>query len=155
MLLARRLVEAGVRLVTVDLRWWDTHVKGFESLRLGFLPRLDRAYSALIEDLDARGLLDIDAGARLGRVRPHAAGEQRRRPRSLSQRVQRGAGRRAGQGRPRGRRVGREGRVPEDATRRRRRTCWRRCIAISASIRRPQYLEQRPAGSGAAQRQAD
>src|SRR5262249_9682792 len=46
-LLARRLVEAGVRLVTVDLRWWDTHVKGFESLRLGFLPRFDRAYSAL------------------------------------------------------------------------------------------------------------
>jgi hypothetical protein len=57
-LLARRLIEAGVRLVTVDLRWWDTHVKGFESLRLGFLPRFDRAYSALIEDLDARGLLE-------------------------------------------------------------------------------------------------
>src|SRR4029077_6796705 len=50
-------VEAGVRLVTVDLRWWDTHVKGFESLRDGFLPRFDRAYSALIEDLDQRGLL--------------------------------------------------------------------------------------------------
>jgi hypothetical protein len=57
-LLARRLVEAGVRLVTVDLRWWDTHVKGFESLRLGFLPRFDRAYSALIEDLENRGLLE-------------------------------------------------------------------------------------------------
>jgi hypothetical protein len=57
-LLARRLVEAGVRLVTVDLRWWDTHVKGFESLRLGFLPRFDRAYSALVEDLEARGLLE-------------------------------------------------------------------------------------------------
>jgi hypothetical protein len=57
-LLARRLVEAGVRLVTVDLRWWDTHVLGFESLRLGFLPRFDRAYSALIEDLDQRGLLE-------------------------------------------------------------------------------------------------
>jgi hypothetical protein len=56
-LLARRLVEAGVRLVTVDLRWWDTHVKGFESLRVGFLPRFDRAYSALIEDLDQRGIL--------------------------------------------------------------------------------------------------
>jgi hypothetical protein len=56
-LLARRLVEAGVRLVTVDLRWWDTHVKGFESLRDGFLPRFDKAYSALIEDLDQRGLL--------------------------------------------------------------------------------------------------
>lgn len=58
MLLARRLVEAGVRLVTVDLRWWDTHVLGFDSLRRGFLPRFDQAYSALIEDLDDRGLLD-------------------------------------------------------------------------------------------------
>jgi hypothetical protein len=57
-LLARRLVEAGVRLVTVDLRWWDTHVKGFDSLRRGFLPRFDRAYSALIEDLETRGLLE-------------------------------------------------------------------------------------------------
>ena len=57
-LLARRLVEAGVRLVTVDLRWWDTHVKGFESLREGFLPRFDRAYSALLEDLEARGLTE-------------------------------------------------------------------------------------------------
>jgi uncharacterized protein (DUF1501 family) len=42
----------------VYLSWWDTHVKGFESLRLGFLPRFDRAYSALIEDLGQRGLLD-------------------------------------------------------------------------------------------------
>ncbi len=58
MLLARRLVEAGVRLVTVDLRWWDTHVKGFDSLRRGFLPRFDRAYSALIEDMHQRGLLE-------------------------------------------------------------------------------------------------
>ncbi len=57
-LLARRLVEAGVRLVTVDLRWWDTHVKGFDSMRRGFMPRFDRAYTALIEDLKARGLLD-------------------------------------------------------------------------------------------------
>ncbi len=47
-----------MRLVTVDLRWWDTHVKGFESLRLGFLPRFDQAYSALIEDLEQRGLLE-------------------------------------------------------------------------------------------------
>jgi uncharacterized protein (DUF1501 family) len=57
-LLARRLVEAGVRLVTVDLRWWDTHVLGFDSLRRGFLPRFDQAYSALIEDLEQRGLLE-------------------------------------------------------------------------------------------------
>ncbi|MFO0969686.1 MAG: DUF1501 domain-containing protein [Gemmataceae bacterium] len=58
MLLARRLVEAGVRLVTVDLRWWDTHVLGFDSLRRGFLPRWDQAFPALLEDLEARGLLE-------------------------------------------------------------------------------------------------
>jgi hypothetical protein len=58
MLLARRLVEAGVRLVTVDVRWWDTHVEGVETMRDGFLPRWDRAYTALIEDLDQRGLLE-------------------------------------------------------------------------------------------------
>jgi hypothetical protein len=58
MLLARRLIEAGVRLVTVDLRWWDTHVLGFDSLRRGFLPRFDQAYPALIEDLENRGLLE-------------------------------------------------------------------------------------------------
>jgi hypothetical protein len=57
-LLARRLVEAGVPLVTVDCRWWDTHVKGYETMRDGFLPRWDQAYSALIEDLEQRGLLD-------------------------------------------------------------------------------------------------
>jgi hypothetical protein len=57
LLLARRLVEAGVRLVTVDVRWWDTHVQGFDTMRNGFLPRWDRAYTALIEDLEQRGLL--------------------------------------------------------------------------------------------------
>jgi uncharacterized protein (DUF1501 family) len=57
-LLARRLVEAGVRLVTVDLRWWDTHEDNFWSLKNGFLPRFDQCYSALIEDLSERGLLD-------------------------------------------------------------------------------------------------
>lgn len=57
-LLARRLVEAGVRLVTVDARWWDTHSDNFYSLRQGFLPRWDQAYSALINDLDSRGLLE-------------------------------------------------------------------------------------------------
>ncbi|QDT29325.1 hypothetical protein Enr10x_46770 [Gimesia panareensis] len=58
LLLGRRLVEAGVRLVTVDCRWWDTHVEGFDSMKNGFLPRWDQAYSALIEDLDQRGLLE-------------------------------------------------------------------------------------------------
>src|SRR5260370_40553159 len=81
-LLARRLVEAGVRLVTVDLRWWDTHVLGFESLRLGFLPRFDQAYSALIEDLERRGLLEstmVIAWGEFGRT-PRVNNDARRDP---------------------------------------------------------------------------
>jgi uncharacterized protein (DUF1501 family) len=57
-LLARRLVEAGVRLVTVDLRWWDTHVEGFDSMKNGFGSRWDQAYTALLEDLERRGLME-------------------------------------------------------------------------------------------------
>ncbi|MDP6555841.1 MAG: DUF1501 domain-containing protein [Pirellulaceae bacterium] len=57
-LLGRRLVEAGVRLVTVDCRWWDTHIQGVDSMRKGFLPRWDLCYSALIEDLQQRDLLE-------------------------------------------------------------------------------------------------
>lgn len=64
-LLARRLIEAGSRFVTVTDRGWDTHDKLFNRLKEGFtggtagkIPKLDVAYSALIEDLAARGMLD-------------------------------------------------------------------------------------------------
>ncbi|QDU94865.1 hypothetical protein Pla8534_26730 [Lignipirellula cremea] len=71
MLLSRRLVEAGVRLVTVDLRWWDFHKEGFDSQRRGFLPRFDQAYTALIEDLEQHGLLEktlVVAWGEIGRT---------------------------------------------------------------------------------------
>lgn len=57
-LLARRLVEAGVHFVTVTDGGWDTHQNNFSSLKTRLLPRLDRAYSALLADLHDRGLLD-------------------------------------------------------------------------------------------------
>jgi hypothetical protein len=57
-LLARRLVEAGVHFVTVTDGGWDTHINNFRSLRERLLPRLDRAYAALLQDLHDRGLLD-------------------------------------------------------------------------------------------------
>ncbi len=71
MLLARRLVEAGVRLVTVDCRWWDFHKQGFDSQKRGFLPRWDLAYTALLDDLKDRGLLDstlVVAWGEIGRT---------------------------------------------------------------------------------------
>ncbi len=56
-LLARRLVETGVRFVTMDMGGWDTHANNFEELKKK-LPTFDQAYAALIEDLDRRGQLD-------------------------------------------------------------------------------------------------
>ncbi|MCS6863999.1 MAG: DUF1501 domain-containing protein [Gemmataceae bacterium] len=56
MLLARRLVEHGVRFVTVNYPGWDHHRAIFEQLNHK-LPELDRALSALIDDLNTRGLL--------------------------------------------------------------------------------------------------
>jgi len=55
---ARRLVEAGVRFVTMSIGGWDTHANNFASLKDKNLPALDTVLSALIRDLDERGLLD-------------------------------------------------------------------------------------------------
>jgi hypothetical protein len=61
-LLARRLVEAGVRFVTVyyspGISGWDTHKDNFNTLKNSRLPNTDTALSALLEDLRERGLLD-------------------------------------------------------------------------------------------------
>jgi uncharacterized protein (DUF1501 family) len=56
-LMARRLVEAGVPFVEVDFGGWDNHQNIFPTLKDQKLPTLDRAMSALVEDLDQRGLL--------------------------------------------------------------------------------------------------
>ena len=62
LLLSRRLIEAGVRLVTVCTgrridQTWDGHRKHFALMRRSILPYFDRAFSALLEDMDDRGLL--------------------------------------------------------------------------------------------------
>jgi uncharacterized protein (DUF1501 family) len=57
MLLARRLIEAGVRLVSLLYGRWDTHSAHFRGISLQ-MPEFDRAFAALIRDLDQRGLLD-------------------------------------------------------------------------------------------------
>jgi hypothetical protein len=57
-LAARRLVEAGVRFVTISLGGWDTHGKNFDALSKRLLPTLDQTLSALVSDLSERGMLD-------------------------------------------------------------------------------------------------
>lgn len=60
-LLARRLVEAGVPCVEVDLGGWDNHMDIFRTLSTDRLPTLDKAMAALVADLDERGLLQDTA----------------------------------------------------------------------------------------------
>lgn len=57
MLLARRLLEAGVRFVKVNSYHWDWHEDNFNGHK-GACPKVDQSFSAMIEDLAARGMLD-------------------------------------------------------------------------------------------------
>lgn len=62
-LLARRLVEAGVSFVTVNWHqdhrnFWDTHGDNFSRLKRDLMPPADRAFAALLDDLAGRGRLD-------------------------------------------------------------------------------------------------
>jgi Protein of unknown function (DUF1501) len=61
LLLARRLVEAGVPIVQVNMgrvQTWDTHSANFKTLKERLLPPTDRGVGALLDDLESRGLLD-------------------------------------------------------------------------------------------------
>jgi len=65
LLLSRRLIESGVRFVTCfsgsspgDPQAWDTHADNFKRLKSTLMPADDQGFSALIEDLEQRGMLD-------------------------------------------------------------------------------------------------
>lgn len=57
-LMARRLVEAGVRCVTIDHTNWDTHYNNFHVLKQDLLPQLDAALPTLLKDMYDRGLME-------------------------------------------------------------------------------------------------
>ncbi|HAY80685.1 MAG TPA: DUF1501 domain-containing protein [Planctomycetaceae bacterium] len=60
-LLASRLIESGVRFVTVSLGGWDTHRDNFTKLKDTNLPKLDTGLSALLTGLEEKGLLETTA----------------------------------------------------------------------------------------------
>ena len=93
-LLARRLIESGVRFVTVTDGGWDTHTNNFTSLKTRLLPRLDTAVSALLQDLSDRGQLESTLVVVLERLRPDAEGQPLGGPRPLGHGGDRAAGRR-------------------------------------------------------------
>lgn len=57
-LMARRLIEAGVRCVTIDHTNWDTHYNNFDVLEKDLLPHLDAGLPMLLTDLEDRGMLE-------------------------------------------------------------------------------------------------
>ena len=67
-LLGRRLVEAGCRFVGIDHSGWDHHQTIFPSLEKDMLPHVDHAYSALINDLDQRGMLESTLVVMMGEM---------------------------------------------------------------------------------------
>jgi hypothetical protein len=76
-LTARRLVEAGARVVTLNFGRWDFHSGNFKGLRETHLPQFDQGLSALIEDLHQRGLdqdVSVVAWGEFGRT-PRINGE--------------------------------------------------------------------------------
>ena len=93
MLMARRLVAAGVRFVTLTYGGWDMHDNITAGMR-GSMPAFDQAFAALDSRSGPHRSARRDAGHGLQRVRPHAQDQRHRRSRSLAQGVQRGAGRR-------------------------------------------------------------
>jgi hypothetical protein len=69
LLLARRLVEAGVPIVQANMgivQTWDTHSNHFPRMKETLLPPLDQGFSALLDDLEARGLLEETLVVMLG-----------------------------------------------------------------------------------------
>jgi hypothetical protein len=87
LLMARRLVEAGVALVTVNWHddgqnYWDTHGNNFERLKNDLMPPADRGFAALLDDLESRGMLDetlvvwVGEFGRAPRINRAAAGRE-------------------------------------------------------------------------------
>jgi len=62
------LVEAGCRFVGVDHSGWDTHFTCFPSLEKDLIPSVDKAFSALVSDLDQRGLLESTLVVMMGEM---------------------------------------------------------------------------------------
>lgn len=67
-LLGRRLVEAGCRFVGIDAPGWDVHFNCFPSLQGDLIPPADRAFAALVTDLEQRGMLDSTLVVMMGEM---------------------------------------------------------------------------------------
>lgn len=94
LLLARRLIERGVAFVTVNDRGmgqlgWDTHVQNFPTIKNALAPPIDQGVSALLADLDSRGMLERTLVVMMGefgrtpKINPNAGRDHHGRANSL------------------------------------------------------------------------
>jgi hypothetical protein len=67
-LLGRRLVESGCRFIGIDSPGWDVHFNCFPSLKDDLIPPADRAFAALVNDLEERGMLDSTLVVMMGEM---------------------------------------------------------------------------------------
>ena len=121
LLLARRLVQAGVPVVQANMgrvQNWDTHGDNLPDAEEQLLPPLDQGVAALLDDLEATGLLDETLVMMLGEFgrTPKISGNRsrERRPRSLGAVLLRPVRRRRRARRPGHRQVGQDRRLPRD-----------------------------------------
>ena len=148
--MARRLIEGGVRYVTVNhfdtvfnLTCWDMHADGgglnntYLDYERHLCPQFDLAFTALIEDLEQRGLLQGNRGRGAQRVRPHAADQRPRRPRPLPDGLDELPVRRQHPRRPGDRRDRQDRLRARTTTRSSRRKCWPRSTTAWASTWTP------------------
>ena len=135
-LLARRLVEQGVRFVEIFHEAWDQHGGLVSGLKKN-CGDTDKACAALVKDLKQRGLLDSTLRGLGRRVRPDADGPGRlRRPRSSPQLLYHVAGRRRRQGRQRPSARATSSASTPPATKFTSTTCTQRSCICSASTTR-------------------
>jgi hypothetical protein len=97
MLLARRLIESGVRLVTLITgrridQAWDTPRQHFGLLKRSLCPPFDQAISALLEDMAERGLLSETLVVIVGDLQDHGRAARHRGPRRAEPAAHAGAG---------------------------------------------------------------
>ncbi len=146
-LLARRLVEAGVPIVQANMgrvQNWDTHSGNFKRLKGELLPPLDRGVSALLDDLASTGRLDetlVVVAGEFGRTprigATHRQRQRPRRPRPLVQVLLRRLRRRGDPGRAGHRPVRPDRRLPGEPPLRAGRLRRRRSTGPSGSTPRP------------------
>ena len=153
-LLARRLVEAGVTFIEINLDGWDTHADNFRRTT-ELAGQVDQPLAQLIADLKQRGLFDSTVIMWMGEFGRTPTDQSSRRPRSFPQGLQRARGRRRHPRRPGDRRDRQVGQRSHRARRERPRSVSDRLQEAEDQRRQGKHEPHRPTHQDRRRRPAD